>query len=367
MRAERDNLDRRQSELDSWRAGLDAGRIQPELRDQLVARPAPTGPHDRMTIPRAPKGFGDAGFAARDRAAWWHEHGREWWDALRFEELSPGFQSSLLIDHPGLRNGEGIPAPVRDTLNRRYIQLEIARIGTPRAEGRTPEDARRLGSLRTALADLHTAELEATIAAGRAGVDRPTVWLLSFDQDAQGHRPGTSVAFGPVDTAATVHWHPSVNTAIDSVHHAVTQAAAAHVEIARAQPDHATVAWIDHEPRGAGEPSRALSGRGRDRPSAAVSAFADAHPDSSVTVRGGAGERNPAPQDTSHTGARPRRPHGLNPQRGTTTRSITRPDGPIAAEFCGRISRHNGWASRQRTPTPLRPGAGTAGHRTYPR
>ncbi|WP_216897597.1 ADP-ribosyltransferase [Nocardia alni] len=280
------DLDRRRVELNYWRNELAAGRVQKTLRDQLFAHPAPAGPTDRLTPPQRPHGFDEAGFSARDRAAWWQDQGRTWWDNLHFEDLAPAYQSGLLTGHPGLRNGEGIPAPVRDALNRKYIQLEIARLGAVAEGALSSGDRRRLRNLKSTLADLYIADLDALLAARRSGTPVSPIYLLSFEQESAGRQGAATIAFGDVDTAATVHWHAPASASIGAMTPAITEAVGVHATMARRQPNHATVVWIAP----AREPSRArrlmprlfraFSGtrdRAPDRLGAAVSAFADAH------------------------------------------------------------------------------------------
>jgi hypothetical protein len=84
--------------------------------------------------------------------------------------------------------------------------LEIARLdGLSAGTGSfTSSDSRRLQNLKTTLADLHAADLIA-----RRSAVPVAVHLLSFDQDPEGYRRTATIGIGPVDTAATVHWHAS--------------------------------------------------------------------------------------------------------------------------------------------------------------
>ena len=283
---ERETLTRRQSELNHWRRELASGNIQKALQDQTLARPAPRDPGDRITPPQPPRGLGDTEANARERADWWREHGRNWWDTLRFEGIDPGYQSGLLAGYPGLRNGDGIPAPVRDTLNRTFIQLEIARLTALADLGPLPSSGdRQLRNLRGVLTDLHTADLEATIAARRSGIAAPPVRLLSFDQDAKGRAAAAIIALGPVDTAGTVRWHASRDAALGSMHDALTRAAQQHADIAHTQPGHATVLSAHTNPTASRSQSPArllkrsfgsLRETAPDRLGAAVAAFAEA-------------------------------------------------------------------------------------------
>ena len=280
VRAERGSLTQRQTELDHWRSELAAGNIQRALRDQTFAHPAPRGPDDRITPPHS-HGLDSATSAAHDRAAWWREHGRSWWDALHFQDLPPAFQARLLTDFPGLRNGEGIPAEVRDALNRKHIQLEIVRLGALAAGTRFGWGPRhQLHNLKNILADLHAADLEARIAAQRPGTTGFPVHLLSFDQHADGRSGGATIAFGHVDTARTVDWHAPANVSVSSMNRAITDAAQQHSRTARSQADRATLVWTgSREPTVVGQVlSRTFSGwqdSAPDHLAAAVSAFAD--------------------------------------------------------------------------------------------
>lgn len=261
VQARRELLNDEQSQLNRWRAGLDQGIVQPELRDQLVAHPNPTGPNDRITPPRPPLGLDGTNPSADRIAAWWRDTGESWWNNLRFDDLSPAYQHGLVTDFPGLRNSEGIPAAVRNTLNTTYVQHEIQRLDKI-ADGSSlsSNERRQLNNLKAVLTDLNTADLDSAIAAHRAGTEQPATHLLSFDQDAQGRRGREVIGFGPVDAAATVHWQAPPNASLGSTGHAVAHAAQQHVETARTQPNHATVMWVDHDStRGTSGPSRLVS------------------------------------------------------------------------------------------------------------
>ncbi|WP_216901955.1 C2 family cysteine protease, partial [Nocardia alni] len=290
LQAERQSLASQQADLDHWRSGLDTGVIDKPLQNQIFAHPTPHDADDRIIPPGQPRGLRSTASPVHERASWWREHGRSWWDNLHFEDLSPEFQSRMLTDFPGLAGGEGIPADVRNTLNRKHLQLEIAAL----ADSTAPGPRRRLQNLKNTLTDLHTADLEAWIAAQPSGTTASPVHLLSFDQDAQGRRSSATIAVGHVDTAPTVHWHTLTGT---PANHAVITTMQQHAETARTQPDHATVMWIDttRNTRGPGRPVHQLFQKphtparslprvftgSRDRApaplAAAVSAFADAH------------------------------------------------------------------------------------------
>ncbi|MFC9440040.1 hypothetical protein, partial [Nocardia sp. NPDC057030] len=260
VQARRESLNDEQNQLNRWRAGLDQGTVQPELRDQLVAHPNPTGPNDRITPPQPPLGLDGPNPSADRTAAWWRDTGESWWNNLRFDDLSPAYQHGLVTDFPGLRNSEGIPAAVRNTLNTSYIQHEIQRLDKI-ADGSalSSNERRQLNNLKAALTDLNTADLDSAIAAHRAGTEQPATHLLSFDQDAQGRRGREVIGFGPVDSAATVHWQ-APNASFGSAGHAVAHAAQQHVETASTRPDHATVVWVDHDStRGTSGPARLVS------------------------------------------------------------------------------------------------------------
>ncbi|MBO0880069.1 MAG: hypothetical protein J2P17_06855, partial [Mycobacterium sp.] len=200
----RKTLDQQHNELTRWRRGLSLFQVQPDLQHQLYAHPDPTGPNDRITPPQPPAGL-DTPTASDDAiATWWHDTGQSWWDHLHFIDLSPGYQHQLLTDYPGLRTNDGIPAPVRDTLNIRYAQLEIQRLN--KLWWPTSSQKQQRHQLRAALTDLHTADLNAAIAAQLADTEQPTTRLLSLDHDTQQCRSRVVIGFGPVDTARTVHW-----------------------------------------------------------------------------------------------------------------------------------------------------------------
>ncbi|MFI7004421.1 hypothetical protein [Nocardia sp. NPDC050175] len=261
VQARRELLNDEQNQLNRWKAGLDQGIVQPELRDQVVAHPNPTGPNDRITPPRPPLGLDGTNPAADRTAAWWRDTGESWWNNLRFDDLSPAYQHGLVTDFPGLRNSEGIPAAVRNTLNTTYIQHEIQRLDKI-ADGSSlsSNERRQLNNLKAVLTDLNTADIDSAIAAHRAGTAQPATHLLSFDQDAQGRRGREVIGFGPVDAATTVHWQAPPNASLGSAGHAVAHAAQQHVETARTQPHHATVMWVDNDStRGASGPSRLVS------------------------------------------------------------------------------------------------------------
>ena len=127
VRAAREQLVQEQFQLGRWRQQLGAGKISKTQQGTIFAHPEPRDPDDRIEPPQ-PSAVRLAAASHGDRAAWWEQHGRAWWQALHFADLAPGYQARLLTDFPGLRNGDGIPASVRNILNRRYIQLEIARM-----------------------------------------------------------------------------------------------------------------------------------------------------------------------------------------------------------------------------------------------
>ncbi|MFE9580011.1 hypothetical protein ACFYO1_26745 [Nocardia sp. NPDC006044] len=293
VQARRELLNEEQNELNRWRTGLDQGTVQPELRDQLVAHPNPTGPNDRITPPQPPPGLDGRNPSADRTAAWWRDTGESWWNNLRFDDLSPGYQHGLLTDFPGLRNSEGIPAAVRNTLNTTYIQHEIQRLDKiAESSSLSSNERRQLNNLKAVLTDVHTADLDSAIAAHHAGTEQPATHLLSFDQDARGRRGREVIGFGPVDSAATVHWQASPSASLGSAGPAVAHAAQQHVETARNQPDHATVMWVDHDStRGNAGPSRLFAklfpgspDPTPDRLGTAIAEFSGQHPAARVQV-----------------------------------------------------------------------------------
>ncbi|WP_216902286.1 alpha/beta hydrolase, partial [Nocardia alni] len=372
VQASRGAVSRQRAAMAQWRTGLDADRVQNDLLNQIFAHPSPTGPEDRIRPPQAPPELDAAQRSSRDLATWWSEHGRDWWDGLHFDHLAPAYQSGLLTGFPGLRNGEGIPAAVRNTLNRKHLQLEINRLTTlGDSSDLSPNAQRQLHNLTSALTDVYAAQLEATVIANRTGGTATPVHLLSFDQDPQGRQPAATIAYGDVDTATSVHWHVPADASISAMEHAVSEAARQHAENAAAQSNTATVLTVDPA---AGQSAQTWSwslatlftGRGPNRLATAITAFTEArrsgpnaarplevalhapetlakatapHVDSDIVTVDGSGPNRitDSAETTPHDGSDPapiagvsRPPAGLLPLRGTVTLAVTRPDGTIA-------------------------------------
>ena len=191
----------------------------------------PAEPHGGFEPPQAPPGFRGAGPVHRDGAAWWEQHGQTWWRGLGFEHQPIDRQRDLLTGFPGLRNGEGIPAPVRDQLNRTHLQLEIERYrNTPGLRNTRTGQARW-----STLVNIHAAMTSADHETTSAG---PSVYLLAVGDDH------AIIGLGPVDTATTVAWHvPNHTSAGSSLHNmADTMIQAAHQQARTTPgPDHAIV------------------------------------------------------------------------------------------------------------------------------
>ncbi|WP_236639162.1 T3SS effector HopA1 family protein [Nocardia brasiliensis] len=247
----REQLATEQRRLRRWQQLFHVRRISKTEQINSFAHPLPVSANDRLVPPGSIDALRNAEGSAGARAAWWVQHGRAWWAALQFADLAPDYQERLLADFPGLRNGDGIPAEVRDTLNRRHILLESARLKQATEAGvQMPSQQRRSHNLETTLVALHGAELEAAIAAQRSGGAVATVRLLSFHQDLQGRAAKVAIAFGPVDTAATIDRQQTDDAAVGSLLPAVPQAVRVHQQNASARTDHATVLTLGQDDGG---------------------------------------------------------------------------------------------------------------------
>jgi len=238
----RRTVNQQQNELDRRRRELATGAIDEVLQDKIFAHPAPVGPLDRITPPYP----GELDEGSEDLEAWWAGYGRGWWDSLHFEDLQPEHQLRMLDAYPNLRIGGGIPPSVRDTLNRRYLQLGIARLDTPAGTTElSPGLAHRRKSMRETLANLYAAEWDVAFAAGLHGLDVPPVRLLSFEHDIREQEMSATIAIGHADISAEAQRHVPESSASDSINHTISQAAQHHMQTVRTTPGHLTVVPID--------------------------------------------------------------------------------------------------------------------------
>ncbi|WP_280456344.1 ADP-ribosyltransferase [Nocardia brasiliensis] len=237
-----------QRRLRRWRQLFHERRISKTEQVNSFAHPAPAGANDRLIPPGSINALTDVRRPRDERAAWWEQRGRVWWSALQFADLEPGYQERLLADYPGLRNGDGIPAEVRNTLNRRHILLQIAGLQQATAAGvHMPAQQRRLHHLETTLTAVHLAELEVAIAAQRSGGAPATVRLQSFHQDLMGRGGSVTIAFGPVDTAVTLDREQTGDASFGSLLPAIPQVVRIHGQNAGARSDHATVLTLGRD------------------------------------------------------------------------------------------------------------------------
>ncbi|MFI5779357.1 alpha/beta hydrolase [Nocardia sp. NPDC051570] len=254
--AERQQLAAQAHDLDQWSRVLAAGYVRPSLTVDLWAHPIPVSATDRIVPPEFPAGLAgtDMTLPVLDRtrrlANWWDRYGRQWWEDLRFSDLSAEYQHRLVTDFPVLRNSGGIPAAVRDTLNRSYADTESRLLAGKPVLSRL--EAQRRRDLDDTLVSLCDAELEARLIAGRSGIDVPPVHLLRVDPATSG-RPGAAMmSFGDIDTTGSVSWHvPGDRTASASMSGDPTAAMMRYVAEKRRNPSPAvaTVTWVDRARR----------------------------------------------------------------------------------------------------------------------
>ncbi|MCM6776076.1 alpha/beta hydrolase [Nocardia sp. CDC159] len=289
LRADRENLVRQQADLDAWREQAAEGRPRPLPEPDAFAPAAPS-----ITPPDPPPGSGGSAdpqsVRAHTRAVehWWRTRGSQWWQDLRFAELEPADQLALVTEFAGLRNGDGIPAEVRDALNRTYIARELARsIELGRPSALSSVERHRLRNLREMLINLYNADLQARFIARKTGIEQPPVHLLRFDPDAFGGYGSAVMSYGNVDTAESVSWYiPGVGTSIATMHTDVINGMNLYAATKRADPELAvaTVVWVDYKtPGGDGRPWTMLRAtrptlaiEGADRLRAALHAFDEA-------------------------------------------------------------------------------------------
>ena len=215
-------LTEQQFELERIRNELAAGRIDTTLQDDTFARPDP-GLDDHITPPDPHE---------LERDDWWRDSGARWWERLDFEELAPNYQLRLLEQYPGLRNSPHIPGQVRDILNRRYLQLAIARLTSlaTRSDNPvttlTPDLEHQLETMQAALVDLYTAEWDTALAAGLHGVDIPPVRLIAFDHNPSERDSSTTITIGDsYHPQARNKWHIPRSSTIDSINETIARAA----------------------------------------------------------------------------------------------------------------------------------------------
>lgn len=187
---------------------------------------------------------------AKTNARWWHE-------------LSVPEQRALAVVHPDIiGRADGIPAAVRDEANRLSLGREISgyrdllapRHGEPsstlrRLLSRASLDEQQRSHMR-ALAHIQQSlvDAEKSAASVHPDVSRPEVRLLSYD-GAQ-PRGRAVVAFGDVDTAASVSWHVfGVRSDADSLPETLALVRNAYETTVRADQDvtAAAIAWLDYE------------------------------------------------------------------------------------------------------------------------
>lgn len=200
----------------------------------------------------------DAADASLEPAENRAETNARWWHALSVPE-----QRALAVVHPDIiGRADGIPAAVRDEANRLSLGREISGyrdLLAPRHEepsstlrrllSRASLDEQQRGHLR-ALAHIQQSlvDAEKLVAAVHPDVSRPAVRLLSYD-GAQ-PRGRAVVAFGDVDTAASVSWHVfGVRSDADSLPETLALVRNAYETTARADQDvtAAAIAWLDYE------------------------------------------------------------------------------------------------------------------------
>ena len=270
LQAERDRLAAEQQDLDEWSQLLRTGQVRPSHMLDLWSHPEPASDDDRIVPPSFPAALAGARtkIAGRDRtrqlANWWNEHGRQWWNDLLFSDLSPEYQHRLVTDFPALRNADGIPAAVRDTLNRSYVQLELRKPIDKAAPWSSARRRRR--NAENMLANLYEAELEAGLVVEQSGVDVPQVYLLKFDPGAFGNRGGSIISYGDADTAESVSWHiPGAGTSIASMGRDLTSGIDQYVTAKRDNPNStaAALVWADYKISAkSGGPSQLLRRKG---------------------------------------------------------------------------------------------------------
>ncbi|WP_433580312.1 hypothetical protein [Nocardia brasiliensis] len=332
----REQLATEQRRLRRWQQLFHVRRISKTEQINSFAHPLPVGANDRLVPPGSIDALRNVEGSAGARAAWWVQHGRAWWAALQFADLAPDYQERLLADFPGLRNGDGIPAEVRNSLNRRYILLESARLKQAAEAGvQMPSQQRRSHNLETTLVALHGAELEAAIAAQRSGGAVAEVRLLSFHQDLQGRAAKVAIAFGPVDTAATIDRQQTDDASFRSLLPAVPRVVRVHQQNAGARTDHATVLTL-------GQDNAGTTGSRTHRGTTAVAADGSAAPPTRASTT--AEQRVPARQQEAS-----------NPYGGTTFTAVRHEPYPTAAH--PSAAREFGAA---RTPTPSSAGIRSA-------
>ncbi|WP_216900869.1 hypothetical protein [Nocardia alni] len=241
----RQALDQRQTELNRLRDKLGTGAIDKALQEQIFAHPAPAGPQD-LIVPPYPSRELENDIDEDDHTPWWTQYAQSWWDSLHFADLAPEHQRRMLDAYPGLRNGRGIPPAVRDTLNRRYLQLEIDRLNKLAALGDLETDlAHRLESMRVTLVDLHVTQWDAALAARLQDLEVPPVRLLYFQHDTHEQDMGAVIAIGHADISVDARWHFPLNSTSDSVNSTITAAAHQHAQTLRTTPGHLTLVRID--------------------------------------------------------------------------------------------------------------------------
>ncbi|WP_229740192.1 C2 family cysteine protease [Nocardia rhizosphaerihabitans] len=262
-------------------------------------RPA-AGATTQFTAPPALPGFGllpSSVQRAEKTLEWWTAHGERWWNELRFAELPQDARYRLTTKHHMLRDLAGIPAAVRDEMNRGYLTAELDRLARVRSDRQLTAGERKLHLfVSQAIRGLAQAEEYARRGAELSGIAAPPVYLLSCRPQAFDGAGSMILSYGDADRAETVAWHvPSqrpaglpqqwrgLRTGID------LYTAAEHDSLAAST---AVVVWMAHD--GAFGPestasalnwAKDTSADGKQRLASAVSRF---HGVRTVLERGGA-------------------------------------------------------------------------------
>ncbi|WP_026117877.1 alpha/beta hydrolase [Nocardiopsis alkaliphila] len=175
-----------------------------------------------------------------------------WWHALDEEE-----QQQLMEDHPELlRDLDGIPATVRDQLNREHLEEEIDRLEEEitEHEERTKETAARGGngsdSIALSMANDDTLDQELqTLLDLRESLEEEDSdrYLLALDTNGRGR---AIVSNGNPDTADNVATLvPGTTTTWQSIDAQMDRAEALHQSATAAGEgsDHAVISWIGYD------------------------------------------------------------------------------------------------------------------------
>ncbi|WP_373864385.1 C2 family cysteine protease [Nocardia salmonicida] len=184
---------------------------------------------------------------ARQAAHWWERHGRAWWAALRFDELTDADQYRLVTEYHRLRKSDGLPVRVRDTMNRGFLRHELARSRASAGTGKTATaNALRSAVLTRFDRAVATADAEAAALAGRSAIAAPRAFLLRVEPSAFDGTGSLVLSIGNPITASVLTWHVPGETV------APTAAAKTGVELYAATAQElagsrstATIVWLD--------------------------------------------------------------------------------------------------------------------------